>query len=141
MYSLILNSHSSLNRFQSTRGIRNSCPLNSDKYNLTIKELYVLFIKNLTKNDITKISKFLSLDTIEYLPVVKDCLLIIKKVPFQDRLGYKEAFMERCLLHSCYSAIVLLKTYLDRRDEERDKLNVHQVKTVNTLLKMGNKII
>ena len=112
----LLNKYSAFNHFKVFSGKNNSFCGKSKKYNLSKKELCILFIKNITKDDINNIAIYLKLDSDDYLFVMKECFSLINK---QARLisgtDYKDLFMERVLLNSCYSAITLLKILNERK--------------------------
>ncbi len=132
----ILDKYSSLNHFQVFSGKNNnSFCLKSEKYVLTRKELCLLFVKHLTKDDINKIVKYLELESDDYLFVIKKCFLLIDTASCANGgTDYKDLFMERVLLDSCYSAIVLLKILEGRR--KKDTVTEHELSMLEELISM-----
>jgi hypothetical protein len=132
----ILDKYSSFNHFQVFSGKNNSFSIKSGKYILTRKELCLLFVKHLTKDDINKIVKYLELESDDYLFVIKKCFLLIDKAycPNGGNIDYKDLFMERVLLDSCYSAIVLLKILEERR--KKDTVTEYELSMLEELISM-----
>lgn len=140
--SIISDNHSSLNHFHVIGGKRNSFIIGSEKYNLTRKELCSLFIKYITKKDINDIVKYLELNSNEYIIVMKECFSIINKATKIGNVDYKDLFMERVLLDSCYSAIVLLKRLTERlRDRnEKEEITHSQLEIIKNLVSIKHKL-
>jgi hypothetical protein len=106
----LLDKYSDLNNFKILSGKNNSYLPKSKKYVLRKKELYNLFLKNLTKDDINNIIEYLELESNDYKFVIEKCYLIIRCAKLIGTTDYKDLFMERVLLDNCFSAIKLLKT-------------------------------
>jgi hypothetical protein len=110
----LLEKYSDLNKFKILSGKNNSYFPKSEKYVLTRKELFNMFLKNLTKDDIKNIIEYLELESNDYTFVIEKCYLLIKKCKINSSIDtstdYKDLFMERVLLDNCFSAIKLLKT-------------------------------
>lgn len=106
----LLDKYSDLNNFKILSGKNTSYFPKSEKYVLTKKELFRLFLKNLTKEDFNNIVEYLQLESNDYKFVITECYLIIKSVRLIKEIDYKDLFMERVLLNNCFSAIKLLKT-------------------------------
>lgn len=107
----LLDKYSDLNKFKILSGKNNSYFPKSEKYVLRKKELYRLFLKNLTKEDINNIVEYLQLESNDYGFVINECILLMKSVRLLGgHTDYKDLFMERILLENCFSAIKLLKT-------------------------------
>lgn len=140
MNSKILNNHSSLNHFKVFSGKNNNSIVKSEKYNLTRKELCVLLIKNMTKDDIDNIVKYLNLNSDDYLFVIKQCFILINKSRIVGSLDYKDLFMERILLNNCFSAIVLLKTLHDRLYEEKEEITDNEFLAIKNIISIKNII-
>jgi hypothetical protein len=112
----LLDKYSDLNNFKILSGKNNSYLPKSKKYVLKKKELYKLFLKYLTKDDINNIIEYLELESNDYTFVIEKCYLLIKTSCRINRgidtsTDYKDLFMERVLLDNCFSAIKLLKKY------------------------------
>lgn len=137
-YNNILDNYSFLNRLQVIGGKRNSCFIETEKYNITRKELCNLFIKHITTKDIISIKKHLELDSDE--SAIKECFSLINKATSTGEVDYKDLFMERILLDSCYSAIVLLKRLFDRKHEKKEEITLHQLEMIEYLISIKNKI-
>jgi hypothetical protein len=106
----LLDKYSDLNKFKILSGKNTSYFPKSEKYVLKKKELFRLFLKNLTKEDFNNIVEYLQLESNDYKFVITECYLIIKRARLIKEIDYKDLFMERVLLDNCFSAIKLLKT-------------------------------
>ncbi|MBK7362675.1 MAG: hypothetical protein IPJ01_10305 [Micavibrio sp.] len=136
----ILDNYSSLNRFHVILGKRNSDFIESNKYNLQRAELYNLFIKHITENDINNIIKLFKLKPNEPITLINECRSIINTAQIIGGLDYKELFMERVLLDSCYSAILLLKTVKDRIHSEKEGMTNYQLDIMKSLISIKDKL-
>ena len=86
----LLDKYSDLNKFKILSGKNTSYFPKSEKYVLTKKELFRLFLKNLTKEDFNNIVEYLQLESNDYKFVITECYLIIKRVRLIKEIDYKD---------------------------------------------------